>query len=72
MVKRVQQSREDVERLNKNFSALLEQDAKRQGAAGTSDIPAMSRQQLREKFQSVNRDYNKMVKSISSTARVPD
>ena len=68
MLSRVLQSREEIQKLNKNVSALLEQDAKRQGTKGTRDIPSMSRQQLKETFRAVNKDYKRMANSIGANA----
>ena len=72
MLNRVVQKRDEVQKLNRNFSTLLEQDAKRQGTEGTNNIPNLSPQELKEKFHSVNKDYMKMAKSISANAQLPD
>ena len=72
MLNRVIQKREEVQKLNRNFNTLLEQDAKRQSAEGTGDIPNLSPQQLKEKFHSVNKAYMKMAKSIGANTQLPN
>ncbi|KAK7087991.1 hypothetical protein V1264_021974 [Littorina saxatilis] len=71
MLRRVQQARDDVTKLNKNVNALLEQDAKQRGSQGTNEIPSMAPHQLKAKFRAVNKDYIKMTSSIISSARLP-
>ncbi|XP_076452304.1 uncharacterized protein LOC143287947 [Babylonia areolata] len=63
MVRRILQARDDVSKLNHNFTVLLEAEAAQrgEGACGT-----VSRQQLKDTFHAVNADYNKMVKSIGA------
>jgi hypothetical protein len=71
VVLRAQQAREEVVHLNKNFNALLLQDAKRRSRDGTDDVPAMSPQELKETFRAVNRDYSKMMKSVINATDTP-